>query len=268
MTLAFLKRFKLPVLLFFASLFLGSCASRTDLVYFQDTQKEIEASVKYELTYKSDDLITISVSALDMDAVRPFNLYMTQFRGANNGLNSTPALQTYLIDATGNIDFPVIGNVSVGGLTRKEATRLMVDKLRLYLIDPIVNIRLTNFKISVLGEVKSPRVAQLFDETKIKYDYIIVDTAPVNMVTDTLLLDKYADLFIYVVRANYLDKRLLVVPETLYKEKRLNNMTILINDSDHKKGGYGYGHSKANQRWWQRFFNASEKFSDNLKRKS
>ena len=164
MTLAFLKRLKLPILLFFASLFLGSCASREELVYFQDTQKEIEASIKYELTYKSDDLITISVSALDMDAVRPFNLYMTQFRGTAGGLNSTPTLQTYLIDAVGTIDFPVIGNVPLGGLTRKEATRLVMDKLRPYVKDPIVNIRLTNFKISVLGEVNSPGLFNIPNE--------------------------------------------------------------------------------------------------------
>ena len=108
------------------------------------------------MTYKPDDLITISVSALDMDAVRPFNLYVAAFRGTAGGITSTPSLQTYLIDATGNIDFPVIGTVPIGGLSRKEATRLVTDKLLPYIKDPIVNIRITNFKISVLGEVNAP----------------------------------------------------------------------------------------------------------------
>lgn len=87
------------------------------------------------------------------------------------------------------------------------------------------------------------RVGELFDLVKQQYDYIIVDTAPVGMVTDTLLLSKYADAFIYVVRAHYLDKRLLTVAAELYKNKRLPNMAVMLNGTDITKGyGYGYGY--------------------------
>jgi tyrosine-protein kinase Etk/Wzc len=87
------------------------------------------------------------------------------------------------------------------------------------------------------------RVHELFNEANKDYDYIIVDTAPVNMVTDTLLIAEYADLFVYVVRANYLDKRMLNVAETLYKERKLPNMAMLLNDTNTSKGyGYGYGY--------------------------
>lgn len=63
-------------------------------------------------------------------------------------------------------------------------------------------------------------VKNLFEEidTEQDYDYVVVDTAPVNLVTDTLLISKYADMFLYIVRANYLDKRLLAVPQELYKK--------------------------------------------------
>lgn len=87
-------------------------------------------------------------------------------------------------------------------------------------------------------------VENLFKEIKEtqNYDYIVVDTAPVNLVTDTLLISKYADMFLYVVRANYLDKRLLEVPQDLYNKKRLPNMSIVLNDTDPKRSyGYGYG---------------------------
>lgn len=92
----------------------------------------------------------------------------------------------------------------------------------------------------------SPKVADIFKQLKEQYDYVIVDTAPVNLVTDTLMINKYADLFVYVSRANYLDKRLLEVPQKLYNEKRLNNMSVLINGLDHRRAygygsGYGYG---------------------------
>ena len=73
----------------------------------------------------------------------------------------------------------------------------------------------------------NPKIAALFNEVKKDYDYIIVDTAPVNLVTDTLLVSKYADMTLYVSRANYLDKRMLNVAQTLYKEKKLGNMAIV-----------------------------------------
>jgi tyrosine-protein kinase Etk/Wzc len=82
----------------------------------------------------------------------------------------------------------------------------------------------------------------LFNAVKNKYDYIIVDTAAVGLVTDTLLISKFADMVIYVVRANYIDKRQLHVAQSMYDEKRLPNMVVLLNAVIHKKGyGYGYG---------------------------
>ncbi|WP_165732985.1 polysaccharide biosynthesis tyrosine autokinase [Polaribacter sp. 20A6] len=91
------------------------------------------------------------------------------------------------------------------------------------------------------------KVKELFEEVKKDYDYIIVDTAPVNLVTDTLLVSKYADMFLYVSRANYLDKRMLNVAQTLYNEKKLPNMAIVLNDTDMTRGyGYGYGYGYGN----------------------
>ncbi|AUS05825.1 GumC family protein [Pseudotamlana carrageenivorans] len=87
------------------------------------------------------------------------------------------------------------------------------------------------------------RLDELFAYGKAHYDYIIVDTAPVNAVTDTMQIATKADLFLYVVRANYLDKRLLEIPKQLYNEKRINNMALVMNGTDPKKGyGYGYGY--------------------------
>lgn len=88
----------------------------------------------------------------------------------------------------------------------------------------------------------SPRLEELFVVLKQSFDYIVVDTAPVNLVTDTLMISKHADLVLYTSRANYLDKRFLEVPERLYQEKRLPNMAFLLNALDYTRGyGYGYG---------------------------
>ncbi|MFC2110131.1 GumC family protein [Bacteroidota bacterium] len=114
----------------------------------------------------------------------------------------------------------------------------------------------------------NPRVEELFAKLKKTYDFIVIDTAPISLVTDTLMVSKYADMFIYVTRANYLDKRLLGVPENLYQDKRLPNMAMLINGSDQKRtygygtyggyggyGGYGYGGTEK-QPWWKSIFKA------------
>ncbi|RKE95295.1 GumC family protein [Ichthyenterobacterium magnum] len=88
----------------------------------------------------------------------------------------------------------------------------------------------------------SERVKELFSEAKNNYDYIVVDTAAVGLVTDTLLISEFADMFIYVVSANNIDKRQLYIAQTMYDEKRLPNMAVLLNGTTKKKGyGYGYG---------------------------
>ena len=103
----------------------------------------------------------------------------------------------------------------------------------------------------------SKKIKELFEVLKQQYDYIIVDTAPVSLVTDTLLISRYADASIYVVRANKIDKEMLRIPNELYKENKLNKLTIVLNDSDVTKGygygyGYGYGSKAAEKPLWKR----------------
>lgn len=100
----------------------------------------------------------------------------------------------------------------------------------------------------------SDRVKYLFENVKEDYDYLIVDTAAVGLVTDTLLISKFADMFLYVVSANNIDKRQLHIAQTMYVEKRLPNMAILLNGTEHKKGyGYGYGSvPNKKKKWWKK----------------
>lgn len=101
------------------------------------------------------------------------------------------------------------------------------------------------------------KVDTLFEIVKKQYDYIIVDTAPVSLVTDTLLIAKHADCFIYVARANVLEKRMLNIANTLYREQKLPNMCLLLNDTDSTKGygyGYGYGVKVEKEPWYKKIF--------------
>lgn len=104
----------------------------------------------------------------------------------------------------------------------------------------------------------SNRVEELFKHFDKKYDYIIADTSAVGLVSDTLLISKYADIFIYVVSADNIDKRQLVhVAQPLYEKNRLPRMSMLLNGVDtSKKGyGYGYGNNPQKKKKWYNFSN-------------
>ena len=101
------------------------------------------------------DLLTIVVSCTSPELAVPFNLTVaTQNNVAITSTTSQPILQQYLVDNEGKINFPVLGELRVGGLTKKEAEQLIVEKLKPYIKEtPIVTVRMVNYKISVLGEV-------------------------------------------------------------------------------------------------------------------
>ena len=151
---------------FFAFVFLSSCTSRKEYVYFQDEPLTDAGLLEVvpEITYQSDDLLTIDVAALEPEAVRPFNLPAVNYSESVISAQGTLKMQTYLIDSNGNIEFPVLGTIKIGGLTRTEATAMMKERLTEYIKDPIVNIRLANFTITVIGDVNRPGTYTIQDE--------------------------------------------------------------------------------------------------------
>ncbi len=107
------------------------------------------------------------------------------------------------------------------------------------------------------------KVDELFAQFKKDYDFIVVDTAPVSLVSDTLIVAKFADTFVYVVRAKFMDKRMLSIPDTLHKENKLPNMAFILNDTEITKGygyggygygGYGYGIIHEKKPWYKKIF--------------
>lgn len=133
--------------------FIVSCASRKEVVYFQDTGS-YETLVNHSRSvskFKVDDLVSIHVSSLNPEASAPFNL----IRGAAEGGFRAEQVD-YLVDEAGEIDFPVIGKLKIEGLSPEELRLLLRNSLSEYLKDPIINIRLRNFTVTVLGEVSRP----------------------------------------------------------------------------------------------------------------
>ena len=144
-----------------------SCASRKNIVYFQDEPLEegLIASEPTQLIYKPDDILIINVSGLDPDTVRPFNLPVVS-NNTNDLMTAQGSLQqqSYLVDYNGNIEFPVLGTIKVEGLTRTDLTALLVERIKVMAKDPIVNVRLANFTITVIGEVSNPGTFTMQDE--------------------------------------------------------------------------------------------------------
>ena len=153
------------------------------------------------------------------------------------GIKGDIGVTNYIIDT----------DITINGITIKVPT---VENLEL--------ISSGNIPPNPSELLMNSRVKELFDEVKQHYEYIIVDTAASSIITDTMILRDYADAFVYVIRADYLDKRHLGYVKSLHKDKRFRNMALLINGVDHKKAGYGYGYGYGakfeksdSKRWWK-----------------
>ena len=119
-----------------------------------------------------------------------------------------------------------------------------------YPIDDLGLIRIPNFDLILSGPIppnpsellineKANRMIEILKDT---YDYIIIDTPPVGLVSDALELFKFSDAVIYVVRQDYSEKGMMKMIEDKYKNKEVTNISYVLNDFSKKKYGYGYGY--------------------------
>lgn len=140
-----------------------ACQSYKKVPYLQDSEiigQSGEQQEMYDAKIMPKDLLTIVVSCTSPELAMPFNLVVASqanVNGTKQYTTSQPALQQYLVDNDGIIDFPVLGKLRLGGLTKNQAEQLIVDKLKPYIKEtPIVTVRMVNYKISVIGEVARP----------------------------------------------------------------------------------------------------------------
>ena len=154
------------VYIFFIGLLLVSCKTTTanKLDYMQNVEKvATEQAVKAQhSTIQKGDQLVILISAKDQDVVKPFNqnyassqLIQPNLPGGNMPNNGTVSFSgpTYIVDPEGNIDFPVLGSLNTSSKTLLEFKEELQDQLSQYVKSPTVNIKLTNFQVTVLGEV-------------------------------------------------------------------------------------------------------------------
>lgn len=155
-----------------AVIFLASCQSYKKVPYLQDAEVINQAQqleTLYDAKIMPKDLLTIVVSCTNPELAVPFNLVAaTPLSTGSSQMQMTttqPTLQQYLVDNEGRINFPVLGTLKVGGLTKSQAEQLIVQNLKPYIKEtPIVTVRMSNYKISVLGEVARPGTFTISNE--------------------------------------------------------------------------------------------------------
>ena len=150
--------------IFFAALCLmmGSCGSSKQIAYFQNADSITYESSKglFDAKIMPKDLLTITVSTTDPKAAMPFNLSVSNTLNSTGTLStSAGSLQTYLVDNNGYINYPVVGELKVGGMTKRECEMYIRDQIKPYMSEterPIVTVKMASFKVTIAGEVKSP----------------------------------------------------------------------------------------------------------------
>lgn len=151
-------------LFLFFCVFMCACKAPKDVVYFQGiddltSEQLAKMSQTYTIKIADDDLLSINVTAWDPAAVTPFNppvyAYPTVAQGEQQ-IMASQNLYTYLVDQEGNINFPVLGKVHAAGLTRQELAKKLEDMISQYVENPLVNVQLLNFKITLMGDISRP----------------------------------------------------------------------------------------------------------------
>lgn len=215
---------KISFFAFLAALLLlmTSCGSVKNVPYLQNSD-DVDLSASnflYDARIMPKDILTITVNTVNPEAAEPFNMIVRNTLHGNSVGSSAGSLQTYLVDNKGCIEFPVLGTLEVGGLTKSLCEQMIHDKIKPFLNvneNPVVTVRMSNYKISVLGEVNRPGMFTVGNEK-------------INIFE---ALAQAGDLTIYGVR----DKVKLIRENS---EGRKEVVTLNLNDANIIKSPYYY----------------------------
>lgn len=152
--------FSKSTVFFFLMILFFSCAPKKNILYYQNIDEMASAKLNsYEIRIQPDDLLMINVSAADPSITAPFNLNPTlAIGGTAQGGSNKSGVTNYLVDANGYIDFPELGKLKLSGLTRSEVLQLLKNKISVYVKNPIITVRIENFKVAIHGEVNGAGV--------------------------------------------------------------------------------------------------------------
>ena len=165
-----MKKLLLPLVVVMAVLFMDSCNTSKQVPYMQniDSISLAASQYLYDARIKPKDALQITVHTTDPSVAAPFNLTVSRHLGADGGLTAGGGvLQSYLVENDGTINFPVIGRISVVGLTKSECETLIEGKIAPYLAKTekaVVTVRMSSFRITLLGDFARPTVVPVTTE--------------------------------------------------------------------------------------------------------
>lgn len=136
-------------------LLLVSCVAREKVLYLQQSAA-VNSVTSYEPILQPDDVVMITVTSENPEVAAPYNLSVITVQGSTENAAGTQRMQTYILDKEGKIEFPMLGSIVLGGLTKTEAVATLKGLLKDHINDAVINFRILNFKVTVLGEVQKP----------------------------------------------------------------------------------------------------------------
>lgn len=150
----------LPVL-FAAILCMASCnTQKNNLPYFEDISTIAYGtldSLDYMPQIQPDDELSITVNSTNPAATAMYSMpYMNPASSSSLASTTTPRAQTYIVNSKGDIDFPILGMIHVAGMTTEQLKDYLTKEISKDAVDPMVDVRIINFTVSVGGEVRSP----------------------------------------------------------------------------------------------------------------
>ena len=207
-------------------LFCSSCLPKKSVVYLQGQQNPNNASSNYEPLIQQDDMLYIHVSSTVVGAATPFNIDSETV--GNSGGSFDSQKQSYLVDNAGNIEFPIIGTLNVSGYSLNKLKSILKEKLLPYFSDPVINIRLLNFKVTVLGEVGRPGLITVNSQRITILEAIAAagDLTPFGKRDNILLIREYQGVKTYnrvdITKAEFVNSPLYYLDQNdvLYIEPR------------------------------------------------
>ena len=142
-----------------------SCASKKDINYFQDVESELELVTDLKNTFnfldiQPGDVLDIQIKALNPESVIVFQRQASQ----NSQQGQNRVIDGYVVDNKGNINLPIIGSINTSNQNTQILAKEIQKALSPYVNNPTVNVRVLNFRVSVLGEVKNPGTFTVLEE--------------------------------------------------------------------------------------------------------
>lgn len=207
-------------ILYILVVFIASCATRSNITYFEGAEINSPQSILQDYDHKiqKDDLLAINISSQSPDLVLPFirqgATSTTQVDEIKSGSAKSDAM-TYLVNSSGEIIFPILGPIYAEGLTHKELSTAIEERLKSggYILDPTVSVDLRNFKITILGAVNNPGVKSVESNRITLFDALsMASDMTIYGVRDSVALIRENDGHRVVAMVNVNDKEILNSP--------------------------------------------------------